>query len=224
MEVNLNPKDALSWAKAGADTKHPYYTEILRASARMADEVVAHPTAGNRPTWMSNHRYKLMSQFKSYAVAYTNTILKRQWANIEKAKKNGGSPAMIQQMVKASTSAAILYSGYYYMGMGKESLRNGFQPVNRNDDEEQVAMMRAGISMSGSASLIEPIAQALARRNTVEAVASSLAPAPTKVLKAAGQIVTGDVGRGVVSLTPGLAQADVKTRKKAAKKIDKALK
>jgi hypothetical protein len=223
MEVNLNPKDALEWAKAGADTSSPYYQEILRASARMADEVVANPNATNRSTGFSNHKYKLITQFKSFMVTFTNVILKRQWANIAKAKEQGGSVYALNRMMKASVSASILFGGYYAMGMSKEFMKNGFELPDRSEDDERTAILRAGISMTGSASILESLAYALDNNDKLGALATTVAPS-TKIVKAAADIVTGDVGRGVVSLTPGIANLSSDTKRDVAKGIDKEIK
>tara|TARA_R100000544_G_scaffold10393_1_gene4510 strand:- start:166 stop:651 length:486 start_codon:yes stop_codon:yes gene_type:complete len=156
-------------------------------------------------------------------VTFSNVILKRQWANIAKAKEQGGSVYALNRMMKASVSASILFGGYYAMGMSKEFMKNGFELPDRSEDEERTAILRAGISMTGSASILESLAYAIDNNSPLEALATTIAPS-AKIVKSAADIATGDVGRGVVALTPGVANLSSDTRRDVAKGIDKEIK
>jgi hypothetical protein len=66
---------------------------VQNAVFRMVDEAILRPSAGTRPLWMSDMRFRLFGHLKSYTFTFHNQIIRGMW---EKAKNadNPGAAAL----------------------------------------------------------------------------------------------------------------------------------
>ena len=201
MELNIDPKAALKWCDEGYNVKDKAFMEkIGRGATRVVNDIIAEPNATNVPTYFNAQKWKWFTQFKSFGVSYTNTVLKRMYADVKNAKADGGSIRGLNEMMKKSYALTLTTAGIYYNGALKEFIGSGGEKTlaDRDDEDVQKNIIKSGMALTGNYGLVDGLFQALDRRSVAEGVASFVSPVGSSTIKQVTRAKKDGVG-GVVS-------------------------
>jgi hypothetical protein len=83
-ELGIDEVAGMRWVKAGADRNDPFWKSVQLGAARFVNDVVMSPRVANKPLWMSNEHFALVSQLKGYNTVFGNTVLKRWLRKVTK--------------------------------------------------------------------------------------------------------------------------------------------
>ena len=133
-------------------------------------------------------------------VSYTNTVLKRMYADVKNAKADGGNIRGLNEMMKKSYALTLTTAGIYYNGALKEYIGSGGEKTLADRDEEDVQknIIKSGMALTGNYGLVDSLFQALDRRSVAEGVASFVSPVGSSTIKQVTRAKKDGVG-GVVS-------------------------
>ena len=93
-EAGLNISEAYNWHLRGGN-KDKYYNEDFKMGVlNVIEDTVMRPRMVQKPAWMSDERFKLLAQLKSFAVVFNNVVMKG-WYNAMVA--NGTSEDKLKQ-------------------------------------------------------------------------------------------------------------------------------
>lgn len=193
-EVGLNPEQAVQWINEGGDVTAPFYSELKKASVRMANEIIANPNPVNKPLWMSNPKMKLVAQLKAYPIVFGNVILDRQFKEFKSqlAEGRGGRKA-----ANLAITAGTMVGGYYLLGMLKDTLRGN--DLELDDEEKQFRnLTRATVNLLGPVGIVAPVVEGMGERYGSNSLMSAAVPFAGTVGK-----VIEDPARGLVDAVPG---------------------
>jgi len=80
--LGLNPQEAVDWVNRGGDRADAWFQNEAKMGAyRFTNGIVMHPTPANRPMWMNNPHFRLLSQLKGFQFVFGNTVIKRWFRN-----------------------------------------------------------------------------------------------------------------------------------------------
>ena len=125
-EAGLNISQAYNWHLRGAK-KDEYYNEQFRVGVlNVVEDTVMRPRMVQKPAWMSDERFKLIAQLKSFSIVFNNVVMKG-WYNSMVA--NGTPPEKIKQ------AAAI--APYIGMMLATQILASGLREFVKTGDTER---------------------------------------------------------------------------------------
>lgn len=85
-EMGLTRQQVFAWNKNGQgnnlESADPNDRAVLYALHQFVDESILRPSASMRPPWMSDQRWLLVANLKSFIFTYHETILRRVWSQV----------------------------------------------------------------------------------------------------------------------------------------------
>ena len=122
-DIGLNVDNAAQWAEQGASRGNQFYREQwLPAIQNFIDDTVIRPTMVQKPAWMSDERYKLLGQLKSFGIVFTNLVMKGWY---HKMVRDGTPVDQMEHVAKIGPYIAMIMATQAFMAGGREFLKTG---------------------------------------------------------------------------------------------------
>lgn len=112
-EMGLTRQEVLNWDKRGQPfaLDNPVDANVLYALHQFVDESILRPSAAMRPAWMSDQRWLLVANLKSFIFTYHETILRRIWSQVRAGEIK--DPAVLLPFVAfAAVAMGVSMFGY----------------------------------------------------------------------------------------------------------------
>jgi hypothetical protein len=77
-DLGINVEQGIKWLEEGADRKNPFYRDIVKGAGRFTNSIILQTSRefGTVPTYMTNPRVDIFTQFLRYPTVFGNTVLK----------------------------------------------------------------------------------------------------------------------------------------------------
>jgi len=112
-EMGLTRQEVLDWDSRGQPfaLDNPVDANVLYALHQFVDESILRPSAAMRPAWMSDQRWLLIANLKSFIFTYHETILRRIWSQVRAGEIK--DPAVLLPFVAfAAVALGVSMFGY----------------------------------------------------------------------------------------------------------------
>jgi len=156
------------------------------------DNILANPTAVDRPLWYSNPHFRLMTQYKGFLSTFTSHILPKIW----RAAKHGNPEAKYQAVAMA---ASMIMFGFLGQDLKDEwKYESGINPWIDTSGRVQRGVMASGLlgTPGELVNIINPIYDF--NRDTVDLVSEFAGPFTSTVTKGYNimdSVFKGDINR-----------------------------
>jgi len=112
-EMGLTRQEVLNWDKRGQTLSLDNVEDanVLYALHQFVDESILRPSAAMRPAWMSDQRWLLVANLKSFIFTYHETILRRIWSQVRTGELK--DPAVLLPFIGfAAIALSVSMFGY----------------------------------------------------------------------------------------------------------------
>ena len=112
-ELGLTAAEVLEWDKNGQNYNldNAVDSNVLYALHQFVDESILRPSASMRPAWMSDQRFLLIANLKSFIFTYYETIIRRVWSQVKNGDFKNPS-ALLPFIGFAAMALAVSMTGY----------------------------------------------------------------------------------------------------------------
>ena len=105
---------------------------------KVVDDVVVHPKATNKPMWMSDPKWAIMAQLKTFPVVFGNTVVKRLLKKLNPKQCNPDFGAAVGAAGGIAMAYALVYVG--------EMLKDAIRGQDFEEPSFKEALDRAGLT------------------------------------------------------------------------------
>tara|TARA_R110000744_G_scaffold355713_4_gene462312 strand:+ start:1656 stop:4925 length:3270 start_codon:yes stop_codon:yes gene_type:complete len=193
-EAGLNITEAYNWHLKGAK-KDKYYNEQFKMGVlNIVEDTVMRPRMVQKPAWMSDERFKLIGQLKSFSIVFTNVVMKG-WYNQMIA--NGTPEDKIRQAAKIAPYIGMMIVTQIMASALREFVKTG--DIEKWSDKTAISHALGAITYIGGIGFaLDPLR------------ASNWGVDPTSVLLGPAASKANDLLAGVNAIIAGsLAPEDV---------------
>ena len=146
-ESGLNIIEAHNWYRNGSK-KDKYYNEKFKMGVlNIVEDTVMRPRMVQKPAWMSDERFKLIAQLKSFSIVFTNVVMKG-WYNQMIA--NGTPPEKIRQVANIAPYIALMLTTQIMAAALREFAKTG--DIERWQDTDAVGLLLNATTYIGGVS------------------------------------------------------------------------
>jgi len=121
VEENFNNPEVVAWIEGGARGRPPLI--INKAMSKFVDEIIMAPNVVNRPLWMSDPHYAMISQLKGFMFTFGNTVGMRLWREVFKPLAKGRIP--LGEAAKYAMAFTLIVGGSIAIKDMKDWIRYG---------------------------------------------------------------------------------------------------
>jgi hypothetical protein len=131
-EAGIDPSQAENLRASGFNQTHPYFKEYQKHIAALVGDTIVDPSPVDKPLWMNDERFLLISQLKGFMVSFTNRVM-RGTADRVGMESGSKAAAMRTTMGRIAPYVAMYLVGQVGVGFLKEFIKTGTY-----DDEKDV--------------------------------------------------------------------------------------
>jgi len=199
-ELGVTAEEVLNWDKNGQnyDLSNIDDSGVLYALHQFVDESILRPSAAMRPSWMSDQRFLLLANLKSFIFTYHETILRRIWSQVK-----GGDfkdPSILLPFVGfAAIALTVSMIGYE---LRRQIMHAGDVPEYARADA--LDYMWEGVQRAGMLGVTQFLVDSIEAENRGNmALMSLLGPTASQF----EMLATEDLGYSLPRSLPGFAQS-----------------
>lgn len=189
-EAGIQVNEVANWVKRGAKRDKFYFDKFRMGVLNVVEDTVMRPRMSQKPAWMSDERFKLLGQLKSYAIVFTNVVMKG-WYN--QMISLGTPEDKIRQAANIAPYIALMLATQVMSAALREFAKTG--DIERWEDKEALQHLTAAIAYLGGLSfVVDPLN---ASGYGVDPTTIFLGPAASKandVINGLGGLLNGSIG------------------------------
>lgn len=148
-EAGLQVNEVANWITQGAKRDQFYMEKFRLGVLNVVEDTVMRPRMSQKPAWMSDERFKLLGQLKSYSLVFTNVVMKG-WYNQMVA--NGTPEDKIRQVANIAPYIAMMITTQIMASALREFAKTG--DIERWEDKEALAHLTGAIAYIGGLSFV----------------------------------------------------------------------
>ena len=180
-EAGLNMNEAYNWHRRGGRKDKFYREQFKMGILNVVEDTVMRPRMVQKPAWMSDERFKLLAQLKSFAVVFNNVVMKG-WYNQMVA--NGTSQDKIKQAAIIAPYIGMMLATQIMASALREFAKTG--DIEKWEDRNPIEHTLSAITYIGGLSFaVDPLR---ASNWGVDPTTVLLGPAASKFNDAMGGI------------------------------------
>lgn len=193
-EAGLNISQAYNWHLRGGKKDKFYEEQFKMGVLNVVEDTVMRPRMVQKPAWMSDERFKLLAQLKSFSIVFNNVVMKG-WYNQMIA--NGTPPEKMRQAAVIAPYIGMMIATQIMASALREYAKTG--DIEKWEDKDATAHALSAIAYIGGLSFaVDPFR------------ASNWGVDPTSIILGPAASKANDLVSGVGAILSGsLAPEDV---------------
>jgi len=166
-----------------------YYKDFIRpALLNVVEDTVVNPRPISRPVWSSDQRFQLLGQMKSFAIVFSNSVMRTWYDRLT----TGGITSESAAALKILPLIATMIVFQVYAAAIREIAKTG--SIDRWEDDDVWDHVLTGASYVGMGGFIaDPLRAASFGADATSTILGPAASDANKLLRAVGPILTGEV-------------------------------
>jgi len=188
-ESGLNIIEAHNWYRRGSKRDKYYNEQFKMGVLNVVEDTVIRPRMVQKPAWMSDERFKLLAQLKSFSIVFNNVVMKG-WYN--QLIANGTTPEKMRKAAVLAPYIGMMIATQIMASALREYAKTG--DIEKWEDRDAVAHIVSAFTYIGGLSFaIDPLR---ASNWGVDPTSVLLGPAASKandLLSGIGAILSGSL-------------------------------
>ena len=188
-EAGLNISEAYNWHLRGGKKDKFYEEQFKMGVLNVVEDTVMRPRMVQKPAWMSDERFKLLAQLKSFSIVFNNVVMKG-WYN--QLIANGTPPEKMRQAAVIAPYIGMMIATQIMASALREYAKTG--DIEKWEDKDAIAHLLSSVTYIGGLSFaVDPLR---ASNWGVDPTSILLGPAASKandLLSGVGAILSGSL-------------------------------
>ena len=152
-QAGLNVNEAYNWHLRGGKKDSYYNNQFKMGVLNIVEDTVMRPRMVQKPAWMSDERFKLIGQLKSFAIVFNNVVMKG-WYNQMVA--NGTTEDKLRQAAVIAPYIGMMMATQIMASALREFAKTG--DIEKWEDREAIDHILSAVTYIGGLSFaVDPL-------------------------------------------------------------------